>query len=80
MENAGTFILVIPMIIGVVELVKRLFDRDFRGACIIIAAAATGAACGAFGIEHISVPTGIVLGFAASGAVATAAKINTVSR
>lgn len=79
MELAGAFVLVTGMIIGVVELVKRLFDRDFRAACVIAAAAATGALCGVFHIEGIDVATGIVLGFTAAGAVKVAGTINTAT-
>lgn len=70
-----SFILVSGLVIGVVEFVKRLFDKDFRGAAIIFAAAGVGAACGVFAIEGIDIATGIVLGLAGSGLVTVAGKV-----
>lgn len=69
------YILVTTMVIGIVELVKKAFDRDFRSVCIIIAATLVGALCGYFGIEGITVPVGIALGLGASGVVTLAKKI-----
>jgi len=69
------YVLVTAMIVGVVELVKRAFDRDFRAVTIIVAAAAVGGLCGVFGIESVSVAQGIVLGLAGSGLVTTATRI-----
>lgn len=69
------YILVGAMIVGVVEFVKRLFDRDFRAVCIILAAAGVGALSGLFGIEGVTVPLGIVLGLAGSGVVTTATRV-----
>lgn len=68
--------LVTGMVIGVVELVKRLFDRDFRAACIIAAAAAVGAAAGVFHVQGVDIATGIVIGLAGSGFVTIAAKVS----
>lgn len=69
------YVLITGMVVGVVELVKRLFDRDFRAATIIVAAAGVGALCGVFGIQGVDVATGIVIGLAASGVVTVAQKV-----
>lgn len=69
------FVLVTAMVIGVVELVKRAFDQDFKTVVIILAAALVGALCGVFGVEGVTIAEGIVLGLAGSGVVTTASKI-----
>ena len=69
------YVLVGAMIVGVVELVKRAFDRDYRTVVTILAAAGVGALCGVLGVETISVAEGIVLGLAGSGVVTTATRI-----
>lgn len=69
------YILVPVMIVGVVELVKRAFDRDYRAVTIILAAVAVGAGCGYFGVEDLTVATGIVLGLAGSGFVTLADRV-----
>lgn len=68
MEN--TFI--VGAVIGFTQLVKSLFDRDYRTVVIIIGSALIGALAGFFAIEGISVPSGIVAGLAASGVVTIA--------
>ncbi len=57
-------------IVGVVEFVKRLFDKDFRTAAIIIAAGIAGALLA----PQISVTwfQGLLIGLGASGVVTTA--------
>lgn len=69
------YVLVTAMVIGVVELIKNLFDRNYRSACIIAGAALVGAVCGYFGVEGVTVPLGIVVGLAGSGAVTLAKRI-----
>lgn len=71
MEN--TFI--VGAVIGFTQLVKSLFDRDYRTVVIIAGSGIIGAIAGYFGIEGITVPAGIVAGFAASGVVTLAVGI-----
>jgi len=65
MEN--TFI--IGAVIGFTQLVKSLFDKDYRSAIIIAGSALIGGLAGVFGIEGISIANGIVAGLTASGVV-----------
>ena len=65
MEN--TFI--IGAVIGFTQLVKSLFDKDYRSAIIIGGSALIGAVAGIFSIEGVSVSNGIIAGLAASGLV-----------
>ena len=65
MEN----IFIVGAVIGFVQLVKSLFDRDYRSAVIIIGSAVIGGLAGFFGIEGASVTTGVLTGLTASGAV-----------
>lgn len=69
------YVLVTTMVIGLVELVKALFDRDYRTAVIIIGSAVVGGVCGFFAVEGLSVATGIVIGLGASGVISTAKRI-----
>lgn len=69
------YLLVTSMIVGVTELVKRLFDSDYRGAVIILSAAIVGGISGFFGVEGLNVVTGVVTGLAAAGAVTVAQKV-----
>lgn len=69
------YVLVTGMVIGVVEFIKSLFDRNFRAACIIAASAFVGGLCGVFGVENVTVPLGIVVGLAASGVVTVAKRV-----
>ena len=65
MQNA----FIVGAVIGFTQLVKSAFDRDYRTCVIIIGAAAIGALAGFLQIEGVDVPSGIVLGLAASGVV-----------
>lgn len=57
--------ILLGMVAGVVELIKRAFDKDWRACAIIIGAGATGALT-AFALE-IGVLMGAVIGLSASG-------------
>lgn len=78
MENIlgldGTTALVLTgLVMGGVELVKRLFSKDWQAAIIIIAASLIGGLAGmAFGIHILQ---GVVYGLAASGYVTLAQNI-----
>ena len=63
---------IVGAVVGFVQLVKSLFDRDYRSAVIIAGAALIGAIAGYFSIEGLTVSTGIVAGLLASGAVTVA--------
>lgn len=71
MENS----FIVGAVIGFTQLVKSLFDRDYRSAVIIAGSAVIGALAGFFGIEGVTVPAGIVAGLAASGVVTLAVGI-----
>jgi len=62
-------IFIVGAVIGFTQLVKSLFDRDYRTVVIIVGAAAIGALAGFLQIEGVDVPSGIVLGLSASGAI-----------
>lgn len=62
-------VFIVGAVIGFTQLVKSAFDRDYRTCVIIVGAAAIGALAGFLAIEGVDVPTGIVLGLAASGAI-----------
>ena len=57
---------------GFTQLVKSLFDRDYRSAVIITGAAIIGGIAGYFNIEVTSVPAGVAVGLFASGLVTLA--------
>lgn len=70
------YVIVTGMVIGIVQLVKNLFDRNFRGAVIIAAAAGVGALCGVFGVEGVTVASGIMIGLTGAGAITLAQNVN----
>ena len=57
-------------VIGIVELIKRLFDRDFRAAVIIGGSAVVGAVFAPYAGD-ISWFSGMLVGLQASGLVTT---------
>lgn len=60
-------------VIGAVELVNRLFDRDFRSASKIVVAGLVGALLAPFvGVAWLA---GLVLGLGAAGVITTATRI-----
>lgn len=63
-------ILLTFFVVGFVEMIKALYDRDWRNALIIFVSAICGAA--ASPLLGISLITGICGGFAASGVVTMA--------
>lgn len=69
----SSFILV--AVIGFTQMVKSLFDRDYRSVVIIIGAAAIGAFAGFLHVQGVDIATGIVLGLGAAGVVTTAQAI-----
>ena len=67
-----TFVL-LGMVAGVVELVKRAFDKDWRATAIILGAGCAGGLTAL--LLQINPLAGIVVGFAASGYVTIAQNI-----
>lgn len=77
--DAVTAIILAGLVMGGVELVKRLFSKDWKAVAIILVASLVGGLAGmALGI---SILQGIAYGLAASGYVTLAQNIgkNTVS-
>lgn len=61
-------------VIGAVEFIKRLFDRDYRGAAIIAVSAVVGALAAPYAgdVSHFQ---GFLIGLQASGLVTTASYV-----
>lgn len=61
-------------VVGAVEFVKRLFDRDYRGAAIIAVSVLIGAVCAPYAgsVTHFQ---GALIGLQASGLITTASYI-----
>lgn len=66
---------IVGAVIGFTQLVKNLFDRDYRAATIIAGSAIIGGLAGAFAVDGVNIPQGIVLGLAASGAITVASYV-----
>lgn len=60
-------ILLATSIAAVTEALKRLNDKDYRGAVIIAIAGGLGALFGAFSVEGLTIGTGIVTGLGIAG-------------
>lgn len=61
------------LVAGGVEFIKRLFDKDWRAAVTIVAAALVGGLGGlVFGVEFV---TGMVFGLATSGYITIAQNV-----
>lgn len=71
------FVLVTAMVIGVVELIRRVQKQEWYAVLTILASAGVGALCGVFAVEGITVATGIVVGLGASGVVTVSNAIGT---
>lgn len=70
--NISPFVVV--AVAGVTELVKALFDKNYRTAAIIAVSAVVGAAAGAVAIDGLNAATGLMAGLSASGLVTIANK------
>ena len=65
--------ILLGMVAGVIELIKRAFKKDWKAVCIIAGAGVTGAlVCLAIGINPL---IGAVVGLSASGFVTIAQNI-----
>ena len=63
--DAITTAILLGMVAGVIELIKRAFDKDWRAVAIIIGAGVTGALVGL--LISVNPLIGAVVGLAASG-------------
>ena len=71
--DAVTVAILLGMVAGVVELIKRAFEKDWKAVAIIIGAGATGALVGlAIAINPL---IGAVVGLSASGFITIAQNI-----
>lgn len=61
------YVLLAAVIAGVTELINRLRAKDYWVALTISTAAVIGGLFGVFGVEGLSIITGIAAGFGASG-------------
>jgi hypothetical protein len=68
-----TTAILLGMVAGVIELIKRAFDKDWRAVAIIIGAGATGALVGL--LISVNPLIGAVVGLAASGYITIAQNI-----
>lgn len=68
--DGTTAVILTGLVMGTVELIKRLFDKDWKAAAIIAGAAVVGGICGMF--LGITVLQGIAFGLAASGYITLA--------
>lgn len=66
-------ILLIGFVSGVVELIKRAFDKDFRACVIIFGAGAAGLVAGL--LLEVNIIEAVVAGFATSGYITIAQNI-----
>lgn len=74
-----SYALVAFLVVGTVEFIKAVFDKNYRTAVIIVGAAIVGAICGYFGVQNVpDVATGIAVGLAGSGVVTAVSKASTV--
>lgn len=74
------FIVLAAVIAGVTELINRLRAQDYWVAVTIVTAAVIGAIFGAIGYyPSLDIPTGIAVGFGASGALSALGSIGNKS-
>lgn len=71
--DAITTAILLGMVAGVIELIKRAFDKDWRAVAIIIGAGITGALVGL--LISVNPLIGAVVGLAASGYITIAQNI-----
>lgn len=71
--DAITAAILLGMVAGVIELIKRAFDKDWRAVAIIIGAGVTGALVGL--LISVNPLIGAVVGLAASGYITIAQNI-----
>lgn len=75
-ETIGTAVfLLTSMVIGGTELVKRLFDRDWRAAVIIMVSVVIGGIGGSVLLPAVGLVEGMVIGLSASGVITGLQKV-----
>jgi len=73
--GGAAVVLLTALVIGSTELVKALFDRNYRTAALIAVSAVVGAIGGWLLLPQIGLVLGIVTGLSASGVVTGLQKI-----
>ncbi len=67
------------VVVGITEFIKRIADRDWRGATLIVLAALVGLFVSVFavylGVAALSIAKGIMIGLAAAGVYQVARQI-----
>ena len=71
--DAITTAILLGMVAGVIELIKRAFEKDWRAVAIILGAGVTGALVGM--LISVNPLIGAVVGLAASGYITIAQNI-----
>lgn len=56
-------------VVALVEFIKRLRVKDYFACALIVSAGVIGGIAGYFGIESLTIPTGIIAGLSASGLI-----------
>jgi hypothetical protein len=79
MDLGISSVFVVAAVAGFVEGVRRAFKQDWEGVVVIAGSAGIGALAGAYAIDGLNVPTGVVAGLAASGIITTVQKIGSGS-
>lgn len=69
------YLLLTGAVVGAVEFIRRMFEKDHEAAVIIFISALIGGIYGFMGIDATSVAEGIVVGLAASGLVTVASRV-----
>lgn len=69
------YLLLTGAVVGTVEFIRRVFEKDYEAAVIIAAAATVGGLYGFLGIDATSIAEGVVFGLAASGVVTVADRV-----
>lgn len=67
---------VVIAVIGITEFFRRLRVKDWWAALTIVSAAIVGGVAGYFGVEGLTVVSGITAGLAAAGVVTTAQRVS----
>lgn len=69
-------VLVTTLVIAVVELIRRVGEKDWKGVATIVCTAIVGALAGFFGLDSLTVESGLIAGLAAAGIVRVAQAVS----
>lgn len=61
--------ILVSMVIGATELVKRIFDKDYRAVALIVTSVVVAALASVTILDEIGLALGIVIGLSSSGVV-----------